>query len=219
MVAGPTVPLPPALLSMAIGCPSTLEALSAIARIEISVEPPAGHGTISVIGLVGYSCAPAAADISMPTAATAIVKRLRRTYQILPDGLFDGEARLSSFPRARSSPKSIEKKSLLTAARRCRGGSQSAGNVPCDNWSAAASRDTELCRALQCKGGCLVGLRLAIDHIGRQPRTAAGDARQPSRAWRQAASAATNISASPCRLRWRPRDWRIGGRPGHRSGG
>src|SRR5215218_3024468 len=75
MVAGPTVPPPPALLSMAIGCPSTLEALSAIARIEISVEPPAGHGTISVIGLVGYSCAPAAAEISMPTAATAIVKR------------------------------------------------------------------------------------------------------------------------------------------------
>ncbi len=33
-----------------------------MARIEISVEPPAGHGTISVIGLVGYSCAPAAAE-------------------------------------------------------------------------------------------------------------------------------------------------------------
>jgi hypothetical protein len=60
---------------MAIGCPSSLEALSAIARIDISVEPPAGHGTISVIGLVGYSCALAVAEISMPTAATAIVKR------------------------------------------------------------------------------------------------------------------------------------------------
>ena len=53
MVAGPTVPLPPALLSIAIGCPSTFEALSAIARIEMSVDPPAGHGTIRVIGLVG----------------------------------------------------------------------------------------------------------------------------------------------------------------------
>jgi hypothetical protein len=41
----------------------------------MSVEPPAGHGTISVIGLVGYSCAPAAADISMPMAATAMLKR------------------------------------------------------------------------------------------------------------------------------------------------
>src|SRR5215212_11744194 len=88
MVAGPTVPPPPALLSMAIGCPSTLEALSAIARIEISVEPPAGHGTISVIGLVGYSCAPAAAEISMPTAATAIVKRRALDMRTLPCGLF-----------------------------------------------------------------------------------------------------------------------------------
>ena len=76
MVAGPTVPPPPALLSIAIGWPRVFEALSAIARIEMSVEPPAGHGTISVIGLVGYSCAPAAAEISMPMAATAIVKRL-----------------------------------------------------------------------------------------------------------------------------------------------
>src|SRR5215203_4113544 len=97
MVAGPTVPPPPALLSMAIGCPSTLEALSAIARIEISVEPPAGHGTISVIGLVGYSCAPAAAEISVPTAAMAIVKRRALDISALPCGLIDGEARLSSF--------------------------------------------------------------------------------------------------------------------------
>jgi len=47
------VPPPPALLSMTIGCPSAFEALSAIARMEISVDPPAGHGTISVTGLVG----------------------------------------------------------------------------------------------------------------------------------------------------------------------
>src|SRR6201999_756811 len=84
MVAGPTVPPPPALLSMTMGWPMNFDALSAIARIEMSVEPPAGHGTISVIGLVGYSCAPAAADISMPTAATAIVKRLRPVIQEPP---------------------------------------------------------------------------------------------------------------------------------------
>src|SRR6185295_5833485 len=84
MVAGPTVPPPPALLSIAIGCPRILEALSAIARIEISVEPPAGHGTISVIGLVGYSWAPAAADISMPAAANAIVKRRTLDISISP---------------------------------------------------------------------------------------------------------------------------------------
>src|SRR5882762_9452790 len=77
MVAGPTVPPPPALLSIAIGWPRTFDALSAIARIVRSVDPPAGHGTIRVIGLVGYSCAPAAAEISMPTAATANIKRLR----------------------------------------------------------------------------------------------------------------------------------------------
>ena len=53
MVAGPTVPPPPALLSIVIGWPRIFEALSAIARIEMSVEPPAGHGTIRVIGLVG----------------------------------------------------------------------------------------------------------------------------------------------------------------------
>jgi hypothetical protein len=86
MVAGPTVPPPPALLSMVIGCPRIFEALSAIARIEMSVEPPAGHGTIRVIGLVGYSCAPAPADISIPTAAKATIKRLRWNIQFLPYG-------------------------------------------------------------------------------------------------------------------------------------
>jgi hypothetical protein len=75
MVAGPTVPPPPALLSIAIGWPRTFEALSAIARIEMSVEPPAGHGTIRVIGLVGYSCAPAAEDSSKPMAAKAAKNR------------------------------------------------------------------------------------------------------------------------------------------------
>ena len=53
MVAGPTVPPPPALLSIVIGWPRIFDALSAIARIEMSVEPPAGQGTIRVIGLVG----------------------------------------------------------------------------------------------------------------------------------------------------------------------
>ena len=67
MVAGPTVPPPPALLSIVIGWPMNFEALSAIARIAMSVDPPAGHGTIRVIGLVGYSCAPAPAPTSAPS--------------------------------------------------------------------------------------------------------------------------------------------------------
>src|SRR5215218_6367345 len=84
MVAGPTVPPPPALLSMAIGWPRILEALSAIARIEMSVEPPAGHGTISVIGLVGYSCAPAATDSSTPSAAMAVPRVCRPDMSYAP---------------------------------------------------------------------------------------------------------------------------------------
>src|SRR3954447_16393089 len=82
MAAGPTVPPPPALLSMVTGWPRILEALSAIARIEISVDPPAGHGTIRVIGLVGYSCAPALAPISAPSVARIIVKPVRRNIII-----------------------------------------------------------------------------------------------------------------------------------------
>src|SRR3954451_24548846 len=80
MVAGPTVPPPPALLSMTMGWPMNFDALSAIARIEMSVEPPAGHGTISVIGLVGYSCATAAPQgAASPNAATNPIKLLARS--------------------------------------------------------------------------------------------------------------------------------------------
>src|SRR4051794_24432285 len=84
MVAGPTVPPPPALLSITIGWPMNFDALSAIARIEISVEPPAGHGTISVIGLVGYSCA-RTGQAEIAAAITAIAKRLRWNIKSSPD--------------------------------------------------------------------------------------------------------------------------------------
>src|SRR3979490_1589358 len=77
MVAGPTVPPPPALLSTAIGWPMNFEALYAIARIAMSGDPPPGQGTIKVIGLLGYSCAPAPAATTAPIAATAIIKQLR----------------------------------------------------------------------------------------------------------------------------------------------
>src|SRR3954468_9788821 len=77
MVAGPTVPPPPALLSIAIGWPRCFDAASAIARIEMSVEPPAGHGTISVIGLVGYSCANATPQgAASANAAITLIKRV-----------------------------------------------------------------------------------------------------------------------------------------------
>src|SRR5258707_14973197 len=85
MVAGPTVPPPPPLLSMAIGWPMCFDALSAMARIAMSVDPPAGQGTISVIGLEGYSCANAAPQSA--TSAEAVNKtseRVRRNIENLP---------------------------------------------------------------------------------------------------------------------------------------
>src|SRR3954466_9133481 len=83
MVAGPTVPPPPALLSMTMGWPMNFDALSAIARIEMSVDPPAGHGTISVIGLVGYSCA--SAELATVAAASAMIKRLPCNIEFLSE--------------------------------------------------------------------------------------------------------------------------------------
>jgi hypothetical protein len=58
------------------------DALSAIARIEISVDPPAGHGTISVIGLVGYSCARAGLA-KIAAAAIAMIKDLPCNIEFL----------------------------------------------------------------------------------------------------------------------------------------
>src|SRR3954468_8381174 len=82
MVAGPTVPPPPALLSMTMGWPMNFDALSAIARIEMSVDPPAGHGTISVIGLVGYSCA-SAGLAKIAAAAIAMIRGLLCNIEFL----------------------------------------------------------------------------------------------------------------------------------------
>src|ERR1700755_1523389 len=75
MVGGPTVPPPPALLSITMGWPMNFDALSAIARIEMSVDPPAGQGTISVIGLVGYFWA-SAGTANIPAGAIANTKDL-----------------------------------------------------------------------------------------------------------------------------------------------
>src|ERR1700704_5289803 len=98
MVAGPTVPPPPALLSIVIGWPMNFDALSAIARIAMSVDPPAGQGTIRVIGLVGYSCAPAAVPASAPSVARTIVRLLRQSIiDSLPRGRHQRKPLLLSF--------------------------------------------------------------------------------------------------------------------------
>ena len=50
---GPSIPPKPGLFSTMIGCPRCFAASSASLRRCVSVDPPAGHGTISVIGRVG----------------------------------------------------------------------------------------------------------------------------------------------------------------------
>jgi hypothetical protein len=67
---------------MTMGWPMNFDALSAIARIEMSVDPPAGHGTISVIGLVGYSCA-STGLAKIAAAAIAMIKRLPCNIEFL----------------------------------------------------------------------------------------------------------------------------------------
>jgi hypothetical protein len=53
IVAGPSVPEAPGLLSTTMGWPRIFAIASAMARIAMSLEPPAGHGTMSVIGFDG----------------------------------------------------------------------------------------------------------------------------------------------------------------------
>src|SRR5689334_19596786 len=68
---------------MMIGWPRCFAAESAIARMVMSVGPPAGHGTIRVIGLVGNSWADAAlARTIMPMDARTVLKP--RCLFILP---------------------------------------------------------------------------------------------------------------------------------------
>ena len=98
MVAGPTVPPPPALLSIAIGWPRIFEALSAIARIEMSVEPPAGHGTISVIGLVGIFLRAGGCRYQHADGGDSDAKMVTsRHVKMLPCSLVDGR-RVVFFP-------------------------------------------------------------------------------------------------------------------------
>jgi hypothetical protein len=54
------MPLAPALFSITTGLPKMRVALSAKDRITPSVEPPAGHGQMSLMGLAGnWACAKA----------------------------------------------------------------------------------------------------------------------------------------------------------------
>src|SRR4029078_10888496 len=85
MTAGPSVPEAPGLLSMMMGWPRCLAAASAIVRMAMSVDPPAGHGTTSVTGFSGYPCASIAVDehTAIPAADRAAARKWRR-YMLSP---------------------------------------------------------------------------------------------------------------------------------------
>src|SRR5262245_15125198 len=62
---------------MTIFCPSAFSSSAAVTRVTWSVEPPAAHGTMMVIGFVGFHCAAAPNDTAASTAAAATrAKRL-----------------------------------------------------------------------------------------------------------------------------------------------
>jgi hypothetical protein len=51
-----------------MGCPIFFSAIEAKIRAAVSAPPPAGHGTINVIGRVGYSAARASVKAPLPEA-------------------------------------------------------------------------------------------------------------------------------------------------------
>src|SRR5688572_26375374 len=74
MPEGPSMPPAPGLFSTMMGWPRWRPAISASLRRCVSVDPPAGHGTMSVIGRFGKACAntPAGANASRDKATSAI---------------------------------------------------------------------------------------------------------------------------------------------------
>src|SRR3954469_11981571 len=74
MLAGPSVPAAPGRFSITIDWPRCFSVAVASARIAMSVEPPGGHGTISVTGRVGNCCACAMVErIKMAAASSSLM--------------------------------------------------------------------------------------------------------------------------------------------------
>src|SRR5262249_39704077 len=65
------VPAAPARFSITIDWPRCFSVAVASARIETSVEPPAGHGTMNVTGRVGNCCACAMVERTAMAAASS----------------------------------------------------------------------------------------------------------------------------------------------------
>jgi hypothetical protein len=74
------MPLAPALFSTTTGWPMERESWSAEKRASVSVTPPGGHGTTSLIGLLGY-CARSGSDTASAAASSV---RFRRPAFIEP---------------------------------------------------------------------------------------------------------------------------------------
>src|SRR5207247_5438405 len=117
------------------------------------------------------------------------------TYRTLPCGLIDGRRAYLLF-LGRSSPKSPEKKSVLTAANAAEARRNRAEMRRATIGLPRPPEIRNLCRAPQRKRARLVGLRLAVDHIGRQSRAAAGE--------RPAEHAVARVDEQP--VEWRPAD-------------
>src|SRR5690606_20269154 len=67
----------PGLLSTTTGCPRTWDSGCASARASTSVVPPAGNGTIRLMGLLGQACAMALLPEMASVNAMACVMRRR----------------------------------------------------------------------------------------------------------------------------------------------
>jgi hypothetical protein len=76
----PIEPDAPGWLTTTIFWPSTFSISAAVMRVTWSVEPPAAHGTIRLIGLVGFHCAHAgaAANRQRRPGRPAVLAKVRR---------------------------------------------------------------------------------------------------------------------------------------------
>jgi hypothetical protein len=72
------MPLAPALFSITTGLPKIRVALSAKERITPSVEPPAGHGQINLMGLDGKLACAVAGKAMLTAPAKPACKTSRR---------------------------------------------------------------------------------------------------------------------------------------------
>ena len=76
------LPLAPPAFSITTGCPSGARMRSAMMRAVVSVEPPGGKGTISVIGRIGKFWAAATPERSANITGTkSLVTNPSSSYQ------------------------------------------------------------------------------------------------------------------------------------------